>query len=512
MGRIKIEVRSHGFIVTLHYLNDILVLKDFNAELQSWKMIYDYAAKKNKYVVDRFYGIEFNGGKSFGYQINLLNDFIAHLKNNGISQGEVETVYLPEYTPAKNTLSIKDTFSLRDEQPKIVDHILSDKGILKNVAVIPLQTGGGKTCSSLYSVFKSGLRASVVLSLRHRNSWLTDIAKFFEEKPSNTLIIDTNDKLVSVIELANNDKMPEVSLIIFSTVVLKTYFKEYETLGTSSYGCLPQNLYKLFGVGIRITDEAHEDLHFHFKHDILTHSIKSVCLSATLISKDELKNRLFETIYPTPARITGLVWKKYIIGVELGYRLKTPNKIKCLGSRGYSHSDFEKSIMENKATLIGYFSMVLYIIENKFIPKYTPGQKILVYFFTTEMANLFVNYVNSHITNKQFRPIAFIKNMEESELEGYDIVVSNMKKSGTGKNIPGLTTIINTIAVNSFELNLQSPGRIREIKESFPGVDPVFYYLVCLSIRKHIDYHNDRLRLYRDKFAKIITHTTNFII
>lgn len=509
MLRFKIHIRNHGLTVKALFRNDVNLLIAFNSHFQTWKSTYNTRMRRSVKTPDKNYVLILKDG-SYGYHKNLYPKLLQLFKDNNIPPEEIETSYLLPYKAAPNNVQLSDSLKLRDHQPKVIDFICSKEGILANVVVIPLQTGMGKTLTSLYSISRLKERASLTMSARYMQSWIDDIAKFYKGDSSQYKIVKKGSELKLLIDDALNDKIRHLNLIIFSIDILRDYFKEFELTGKSTYGCNPEDLYKVLGVGIRFTDEAHENIHFNFVHDINTHVNKSVYLSATIESHEHFTNELYAILFPINARLQGLKWNKYIIGTALGYKLRHPKRVKCMGAQGYSHTEYEKYIMLSKELTEHYFRMCMFFMEKGFVQKYQPKQKLLVYFSTIDMCNLFTEYVKSHISNKSLKISSFVEADEADTLVENDVLMSTPGKSGTGRNIIGLVTVISTIAIKSMQSNTQTSGRLRDIREMFPGVDANFYYLVCTDIKKHMDYHNLRLELFKNQFSRLMVYNTQW--
>lgn len=511
--RFKFTLRNHGFTVTAFNNKDIEKLEEFNKRFTSTKTAYNPKTQRSHIIPDKCYVLTMFTPGTFGYHSNLYNQLLTYLEKDITALGDIVVEQIPDYRPAKARLEFKvDEFPLRDKQHLVVSHICSKDGILLRTAVIPMQTGGGKSVSTLYSAYILKVRISLSMSKGYMQSWIDDLAKFFYNDNSQYLIIDSGSKFRKVIEDAKNDKLQNLNIVLFSLDILRTYFKEFEQTGESSYGCLPENLYQLLGVGMRVSDEAHEDIHFQFRHDIHTHVNKSVYLSATIESLDPFTNTLYSILYPRNSRLLGLIWEKYIIGVTLGYSLREPHRAQYTGPKGYSHTKFEKWILNNRTVRDNYFRMILFFMERGFVRQYQPGHKLLVYMSTIKMCDKFTDYIRRNITNKTLRISSFTGTDEALVLLENDVLVSTPLKSGTGRNILGLVAVISTIAIQSIQTNTQTSGRIRQIDKLFPGVEPTFYDLVCTSIPKHMAYYRTKQELFKGQFLRMSTHNTNFEI
>ena len=89
---------------------------------------------------------------------------------------------------------------------------------------------------------------------------------------------------------------------------------------------------------------------------------------------------------------------------------------------------------------------------------------------------------------------------EDDEFENLidaDVSVSTMQSSGTAVDIPNLTTVIMTTAMASSQGNIQGFGRLRALKNDNTKTD--FLYFVCEDIPKHIEYHEKKRMILRDR-------------
>lgn len=364
------------------------------------------------------------------------------------------------------------------------------------------------TLVSLYSIAKLGVRTVLTMASGHKETWIKSMAWIYTNSVEETLVISGNIALRKAIANAKAGTLDK-SILLITLDTIRDYLTEYNTNGKSSYGCNPQELYKTLGVGFRITDEAHEQLHFGFRHDILTNVPKCLFLSATLDSHDKAINKLYEIIFPYKDRYQGLAYDRYIAVVAVGYRLKNPEKMDCDGPMGYSHIKFEQSILENKHTTHNYLEMISRITAKIFIKDYIRGQKYLIYCASIEMCECVASYLDNKFNNSQYNLglniVSFNGNTESEVLYANDILVSTRGSVGTGKDILGLVKVLSTIAIDSKQSNKQMVGRLRRIDELYPGLVPTFYYLVCLDINKHRYYHDKKLEMLK---LEVVSHTT----
>jgi len=77
-----------------------------------------------------------------------------------------------------------------------------------------------------------------------------------------------------------------------------------------------------------------------------------------------------------------------------------------------------------------------------------------------------------------------------------DIRVSTLQSAGTAVDIPNLATTVMTTAVSSSQANIQGLGRLREMKD---GRVPEFVYFACVDIKKHMEYHEKKREMLKDR-------------
>jgi hypothetical protein len=419
----------------------------------------------------------------------------------------VETKVVELKKPAEANIVLNDGVEPKPHQPKMIKHILNTD----HTAVLPTQTGSGKTFVTLYSISKMGIRCSVSAGASDILTWLKDIRWMYKNYTKDVIVVKGGKQLKRLIELGLDDDIT-AGLIIISLDTMRDYIKEFETLGVSSYGCVPSQFYNTIGVGFRAVDEAHQNLCFNFKHTINTNVAKILYLSATLESKSNKINMLYELIYPSIKRFTGLEWSKYTIVKAIMYNFHNPSKIRCIGTRGYSQNLFEVSIMSSKKTLDNYTEFVKFLSYNSFVTKRLDKQKLLVMVFRKDLAKHIADEMKKDKRFKRLTISDYTADHDEEVLHNHDIVISTPGSAGTGKDIKGLSVVLSTVSVDSSELNIQMVGRLRDLKETFPDTEPQYYYIYCGDIQKHVDYHHSRMFLLATKVKQILVFNSHYYV
>ena len=511
MERFSIFIYRHSFHVRTRSISDFYFIKKFTNNYASFHRVFDYFQKKMVSKVKDVYAVVYEKSSTIGFHINCFDDFIKYLNDNKVP-GEVIKFYkkAESYIPAMHNLTIRDGFQLRDYQDVIIDFLISR--IYKNyllteiIKCLPIQMGKGKTLLSLYAMYLKGHRCGIIATARDIETWTKEI-KGKNDKPGlfvdvekDFIIIQGKVALTKIIAEAKNGTFNK-SITLISIRTMGDYLKEFEETNNSTYGCNPNELYQLLQINTIYVDEAHENMHFHFRHAINCYFNEIVYLSATITSNDYHTNRLYKIIYPVLTRYTGLEISKYTHVVAIGYNFNDPLKVKCEGSRGYSHDLFEQFIMKDKNLLYNYLNMIFSITKRVFLDKYMEGQKLIIFMSKVEMCSLMAEFIRQNIT--EVTCADYTGDHAAEVLHSYDIIVTTPGSAGTGKDIDGLAVVINSVPVAKFERNSQMLGRLREIHNKFPGVEPYYYYLIASNLNKHIKFHNKMMDTFK-KWAKSI--------
>ena len=464
---------------------------------------------KDKY----YYGIT-EDRSEVRYHINLLDTFKKLLYRHHLDgEGMIEWKELPPYQPSKIALAIREHFIPSEMQEEAIEYIV-DPSRPNNKAVI-MQAGAGKTLVAMMAAAKQGHRIGIFVEPKYIGQWL----KAFEENchidPKRICVIGadekkgykTSDKLKSLINMAFDGPLPYDAIIV-SLTTYRNYIEAYELYGNAKdlennegYSVVPHDFFEHMGIGLRIIDEAHENFHMVFRLDLYTHVANSVALSATLFADERqlFLNEQIERAYPKRLRFDKGGFNKYVTAYSLHFSLRDPRSIKVMGSMGYSHIEFEKSLMKSKEKTKAFFTMTRESMRYTYDLNYRKGDRCLVYFASIEMCTLFTEFIQKEYPHLNVK--RFVENDPLENLLTADISVSTVRSAGTGKDIAQLTTVIMTLAINASPTNIQGFGRLRDLNRRDPtlGRKMYFVYFVGDDFEKHIEYHENKRELLRTR-------------
>lgn len=447
----------------------------------------------------------------FHFHRNQLDFVLNRLGKINIPLNRLEIVYHEMYEPVKATHPLVDTRPPREKQVPIIEYVCAppDPKFAPS-KVVTLQTGKGKTFLALYCLRLIGLRFAVVIQGKYVDKWISDIEEAYGAEKGALMVIRGIPQLRGAIEMAKAGIFnPRV--VIISSKTMQMYLKHYETYGVDDYlSVTPMDLYKLFGIGVRLIDEVHQDFHCNFRQDLYTHVPLTVSLSATLEPDQRFLEDMYRIVWPLGTWAPEMEYHKFIDVIALWYRFRSLAGIRWLNfMRQYSHTELEKSILKKPETLRNYLDMSADIVEKAFIEKMEPGQKMIVFVATVQMATLLADMLaNLH---PKLLVSRYVSEDEYDDLIAADISVSTLQSAGTAVDIPNLRITLMTTALSNKQSNIQVLGRTRELRD-WPDVTPEFYFLSSYDIDKHQQYAKEKKEKLAGKVLSFRDMRTNYVV
>jgi len=502
MTSATITVGSHHFVITGADARVRAACREFSRPLIVYKKEFAGYGRPKITVPDRIYAASTASRSEYRYHINHLEDFKKLLYRHQLDgEGMVAWNTIEPYEADPMELEIRDHFIPTKDQVEAIEYIVSTDRP-NNKAVI-MQAGGGKTLTAMMAAAKQGERMCIVLEPKYIGQWLEAFQQNCIIAKKRIAVIQGSKSLKALMFMADEGNLPYDAIIISSTTY-GNYIKDYEKHETrleAEEGFLypPQLFFQKIKAGLRIIDEAHENFHFVFKLDLYTHVNNSVALSATLFHDEPFLNSMIRLAYPTALRFDKGGFNKYVNAYSLHYSVRMPREIKCQGSMGYSHVEFEKSILKSKEKTKAYFQMTRESMRYTYELDHRASDRCLIYFATIDMCTRFAEYIQKEFPHLKVG--RFVEDDPLSNLLESDISVSTLKSAGTGKDIPQLTTVIMTVAVNASPSNIQGFGRLRDLNRKDPSLKRKmhFVYFCCDDFIKHIEYHERKRELLKTR-------------
>lgn len=475
-------------------------------------------------VMDEIFGAALKDRSQFRFHINQLEQFNNMLKANFVTENLVTRLHVPAPVGAPATMTMLEGKPPLPHQLESIQYLAEPEPVSK---LIGIQTGKGKGYVSMTEAARFGKRTVVFVRPAFMEKWWEEICELLPDvKGEDILMVRGSDNLKALIQLGKSNQL-DCKFIIVSNKTFDIWLTEYETKGDYSlelgYDCRPQEFFEVVNAGLRIIDEVHLDWHFNFHLDLYTNVSKSISLSATLLSKDAFQNKTYECAYPMHTRGPDLALDKYITVYPTFYRFHKPEKLRTesRSGRGYSHDEFEKSVMKHVPTKIAYFNMIGNLYELNFLNHPRPKKTALIFFYSTEMCTEFMKYMQGRYPDRDFRRYAGSLNDPYEDLMEGETVLSTLGSSGTGIDKPNLVWVLMTNALSSVKANTQALGRLRRLgidendrvkDDKIPGNQTFFSYLVCSDIAKHMEYDKEKKNDFADRVKLIRDVYTGFVL
>lgn len=506
MADLTIAVASHHFTVACTSPKARQFLYSFSKRFIQWGQVKENGLKLWRPI--KTFRTENMSKTFYRFHINSYENFKEALAND-MTTLKVDTLRMLPPVGQPISFQIKSHYSDLEHQGPIIDYLT--KPLPKSKLVV-LQTGKGKGYCEIKALSIIGKRILGVLRPKYLMKWVEELVEKTNITVEDILVVRGSDELRYLLNMAEEETFSAKAILI-SADTLREWITIYEKFGEEivdlGYACYPQDLCQHLQVGVRLIDEVHENFHFNFKLDLYTNVEQTHALSATVDPDDPFIDRMTKVMFPVEDRYKGQPYHKYVESVAALYQFQNPNKIqsKEFGSTNYSHHAVEKSIIRLAKfvpVLKNYFDMMDYFFKGYFFDDYLPGEKCFFYFISIDMCTRATEYFKEKYP--QLKVGRFVEDDPESNLYESDIIITSMQKAGTGFDIPGLKTVFLTIAMSTTQGNVQGLGRLRELKND---VRPKFVYFVCTDIKKHIDYHEKKKDILKNKALTYKPHYYN---
>lgn len=496
MSELLIVIRSHHFVVTRITPRGRTAVESFAKKFVQYGM---QRSSNNRYIHSalKVYAAATQDRSEYRFHIHQLKQFQQHLEAYYLRDDLVEYDVLLPPEPAKVTLSLQSHWKSHDYQVPVIEYLKNEGPPLLKLA--ELQTGKGKSMCAMSAMSDIGHRTVIIVKPMYLEKWVEDIRRTYDIAIEDLMVIRGSSQLMALLLMGEAGSITS-KIILISNKTIQNWIKLYERYKDETldmgYVCTPDRLCEVLGAGIRLIDEVHQDFHLNYKIDLYTNVKHSISLSATLLSEDDFMNKMYEIAYPAATRYKGDAYDKYIATTAVIYKVKHPNKIrfKDPASKNYSHHVFEQSIMRSSELCSNYLKLIKQIIDGSYLRDYKKGQRLIIFCASIDMCTLATDYLKKAYKTMDVR--RYVEEDSYEDLMEADIRVTTLQSAGTAVDIPELTTAILTTAVSSIQANVQSFGRLRKLKD---GTTPEFLYLVCEDVSKHIEYHERKRVMLKDR-------------
>ena len=481
------------------YSNDTrlkLIIQELFNHLTYFEMVANPVSKRYEKEAKMFFYIykEKDGYFDFIFSRNNLNDFLYYVKMSKIDYKSSFKIIKKEYKNHGVKIPMRGNYTPRDNQKYYIDNIVKSKDIFN--ILIDLQPGFGKTLIGYFSVVDLKTRPAILIKPSFLNKWVNDIKKYSPLEDNEIFIIQGSDSLKHLFSL-NKQERDKIKSYIISTRTITNYFESYYS-DDFNFTVTPYDFMDFCGISNILNDESHKEFETVFKIIMWMDPQRIIGMSATMDSDKKNMNYFYNLLYPKAHRLESLFGiHKYAKLLFYHFSLNNGLFIPHKGMMGYNHIKYEQNLMKNTKLLKDYIDMLKDIADEYYYSRKKEGQKLLLLFSTIDMATIMANAFTKHYNELSIKRYVE-KDVYEDMLTG-DVVVSTNGSMGTGIDVPGLITTIQTVPISDKQLNIQALGRLREI----PGEDVIYISLYCDTLKAHRDNQIKRTKILKDRVIDI---------
>lgn len=447
----KIHIVSGTTSARIH-LDPNRTLWDFISKIAFEHLIVRQWNKRlHKFEIDRAYGLFDTNRGIFHIPINFLPVFEEAIRSTNFPY---EHIVQAPVEQGKITIQLKKDWIAREDQVPAIEYLSNEATPRRGLAAQP---GFGKTSIATAAAVKMGYPTLVIASGLYQQ-WAQSIY-------NQTTAVKKDIWILAGAKSIHDAWIADVtpSFIIASLETLREYVYR-----STPYRDIPpyREFLKKFKIGTKIMDEVH--LHFYAgtRIDLASNIANNIYLTATFGQSDRAHRKVFNTIFPYSMRFGEEDYDAYVTSTQYLYNGWVPEGV-TRSNRGYNHNRFENYLLKRKTYLKRYFDEVVdTVFSTEYIHYKTKGDKCMIYFARIEMIEYAVAYLQQHYPELKISP--FYKTQELSAVSHNDVLVTNLKKGGVGKDLKDLCSVICTVSFRTDIGLKQLVGRLRRRADGKP--------------------------------------------
>lgn len=411
----------------------------------------DYAVIEDMYTsIDKFSQKEV----PCGYLIE--NNKLYLPRGTSVSKIEhivgVEANYIQESDPiSKMDRQFKSLYDPRNKLQEDSIKFLTTEG--GHQLGLNLQTGFGKTFCVAYASTELNEKAIIISPNEGlKTQWINTYHKMFNYRPKNLMNIAGSNIINAIME----DMIEPADIYFVNHATLRNYM-------TALNGYALHKFFKKIEVGIKVYDEAHMEFGNILLIDNFSNTNRTWYLTATFDRSDKTESVCFKRAFSMVITFGELesqeVMEKHVIYhvVNINSRPTPKDRGKVMNFRGLTAASYGKYAFMDDTNQTAY-AAILNVLEKI---KELEG-KTLIFVPLIEAVDLVVKKLKADHPEKSVA--AYHSKTSKDEKESAikkDIIVTTIRSCGTGRDIPGLRSIICLDPVASKVIAQQMIGRLR---------------------------------------------------
>ena len=395
---------------------------------------------------------------AFHLPINFLTRTKAYLEKHG---AQVEIVENKPNRVGKldPPIKMKEGWTDREEHAEAFKHLTTYP---LHMVGNNLQTGKGKSYVGvkLTTIFNC---PTLVVCDGLVEQWVDNYKEKTDIDPDRIYVLQGINSLRRLWEMIKHkEPLPQVLVVSLKTLTRYSRYKD------DNYRKFPRinDCMKALKIGYAIFDEIHLNTRAIVMLLLALNINRNVFLSATPERSDKDEQKIFEIIFPKGLIGGASKYDRYVDTVIRGYDLDThiPDaKFETYGY-GYSHTRYESKVLSSAPLLDTFQDVVEHAIRYDYLNYRIEGKtKCLVFVSTVRMAQELAARFSKIFPKVDIR--SYTADSPIDDLYDAEIVISTPKSCGTGKDIRGLITVINTVSMSSNPGLQQMFGRLRKIDD-----------------------------------------------
>lgn len=352
------------------------------------------------------------------------------------------------------------------------------------------------TAMAIHSMVKTGKRTVITMQPRYVINWVKELYQFVKLEPGDLVVWEHPVPLLAEAVQAGTIN-PKVVIIPMSRieVFLRKKVRDEPDL---------EDVMKVLNPGLRIHDEGHEAIHQMFLSLMYGNIKKLFVLSATLKADDPFTNKMYQVLYPIRYRLKDAEPENYIDVVAYLYRINIRrHRIKTEQFGSYNDKAFEESILKSEEMTKFYFRLADKMFQEYYLDRRRAGTKCLFFFSRVNMCLTMLEMFKKKYPDMDIESFTGEDSKKKDQKDKYlrhEVVITTPNSCGTGKDIPGLITVLCPHMVSSTQANKQIIGRLRPLLGKFNDeITPTFVFTVCVDLGKHGEYYDKRKVAFADK-------------
>jgi hypothetical protein len=492
----ELRIYTHHFSITCRDYALRSHLERFCSRLRQWGLVPERGQMVRKPLKD--FASVTRDGVVWRFHIGIYKEFLTSLEYTRFLTA-IDITQEPLYKPVKTTYEINPIYTDRDYQIPAIEFLSkppdpNDDRVGLRSRLLRFRMGRGKSYTIMRAIQVVGERCLFMVRATYVDKWVADLKRTYVlEEDDICVVADGVVNIKKALKKAVEGKNDKVKIYVMSMDTHKSWLRLYESFGTDTlkmgFACLPHEMFKTLGVGVRGMDEVHQHFHACYREDLFTHVPLGIGLSATLLPQDFFLKQRQAEMFPPYVRYHDDAAVVYTYSESITYYFKKPEYIQTheRGSTQWSSNAFEASIIKHKPTLYRYLDMLAKVALASFGQVKRPKKRLLVLAYKVEMVDLIVERFRSAFPGLAVK--RYVSGSPWEDLMESDISVSTYGKAGTAVDVADLTNLLVTINMGAEGGNIQISGRLRQLSD---GHKVLMQCMVAGNIAKSVEF--DRAR------------------